>query len=269
MNFGADGGLGDIAPSGGERILQHCFVDPLARNLVLACSMHAETDMIAQVEGIYAWPYDGPWALSSTALVVVDMQRDFLEPDGWLALTGGATAPLAAILPAVGRALDAARRAGPFVTFTVEAYRGDLADLPANRLWRSERLGHAIGAMGPLGRHLVHGTDGAAIIDPLAPSIGEPIVAKPGKSAFIALQPLQRGAEVFGGSNDGVKILLGEDARRNILPLWRRTHLICPFDCRTKEPNKGGLVRVGHASDPRNLAQTAVSGVVHCLGLNG
>jgi nicotinamidase-related amidase len=157
----------------------------LARNLVLASSMHAETDMIAQVEGIYAWPYDGPWQPASAALVVVDMQRDFLEPDGWLALTGGATAPLAAILPAVGRALDAARRAGLFVAFTVEAYRGDLADLPANRLWRSERLGHAIGAKGPLGRHLVDGTDGTAIIDSLAPRTGEPIVAKPGKSAFI------------------------------------------------------------------------------------
>ena len=72
-----------------------------------------------------------------------------------------------------------------FVIFTVEAYRPDLADLPANRLWRSERLGQAIGAEGPLGRHLVQENAGAAVVAPLAPQSGEPIVAKPGKSAFI------------------------------------------------------------------------------------
>ena len=68
--------------------------------------------MLAQVEGIYPWPYDGRWQPSSAALIVVDMQRDFLDPAGWLALTGGATAPLAAIVPIVGRVLDAARGAG-------------------------------------------------------------------------------------------------------------------------------------------------------------
>jgi nicotinamidase-related amidase len=141
--------------------------------------------MIAQVEGLYPWPYDGAWSPAGTALIVTDMQRDFLEPAGWFALTGGATAPMTAIVPAVARALDAARGAGLFVVFTVEAHRPDLIDLPANKRWRTERLGHAIGAEGPLGRHLVQGTAGAAIVDPLAPRAGEPVVAKPGKSGFI------------------------------------------------------------------------------------
>jgi biuret amidohydrolase len=141
--------------------------------------------MIAQVDGIYPWPYDGPWLQNSAALIVVDMQRDFLDPSGWFALTGGATAPLADIVPAVTRVLDAARSAGLFIVFTVEAYRPNLVDLPANRLWRSKRLGQAIGAVGPLGRHLVHGNGGADVIAPLAPRSGEPVASKPGKSAFI------------------------------------------------------------------------------------
>src|SRR5579862_6360729 len=116
--------------------------------------------MIAQVEGLYAWPYDGAWSAPCTALLVCDMQRDFLDPQGWLALTGGAIPPLTAIVPAVARVIDAVRKAGLFVVFTIEAHRGDLVDLPANKLWRSQRLGRAIGAEGPLGRHLVQGTAG-------------------------------------------------------------------------------------------------------------
>lgn len=141
--------------------------------------------MIVQVDGIYAWPYDGPWAPESTALVVVDMQRDFLEPRGWLALTGVDIAPLAAIVTAVGNVATVARKAGVSVIYTVEAYRADELDVPANRRWRSERLGHAIGSTGPLGRHLVAGDPGSDIVAALAPEAGEPVVAKPGKSAFI------------------------------------------------------------------------------------
>ena len=141
--------------------------------------------MIAQVEGIYPWPYDGPLNPVCTALIVTDMQRDFVDPDGWFALTGGVTAPLTAVIPSIARILDAARKAGLFVLFTIEAHEPDLLDLPANKLWRSKRLGRAIGAEGPLGRHLVRGTAGAAIVSPLAPHPGEPVVAKPGKSGFI------------------------------------------------------------------------------------
>lgn len=140
--------------------------------------------MIAQVNGIYAWPYDGPWTPKSTALIVVDMQRDFLERNGWLALIGVDIAPLAAIVSTVGNVIALARKAGVSVIYTVEAYRPDRLDVPANKRWRSERLGHAIGGEGPLGRNLIAGEPGADIVAALAPEHGEPVVAKPGKSAF-------------------------------------------------------------------------------------
>ena len=141
--------------------------------------------MIRQVQGIYPWPYDGPWAARSTARVVVDMQRDFLDPCGWFAQTGGDIGPLGAIVPAVAAVVAKARRTGIMVLFTVEAHRPDLADLPANKQWRAERLGAAIGAPGPLGRHLVAGEAGTSIVAALAPQPGEPVLVKPGKTAFI------------------------------------------------------------------------------------
>lgn len=138
-----------------------------------------------QIEGIYPWPYDGAWQPESAVLVVVDMQRDFLEPDGWFGLTGGDIRPLAAIVPKVAEAIAIARATRIGVVFTVEAHRPDLSDLPANKLWRSQRLGRAIGARGPLGRHLIVGAPGANVIPALAPRSGEPVVTKPGKSGFI------------------------------------------------------------------------------------
>jgi len=137
--------------------------------------------MLAQVDGIYPWPYDGPWTPAGAALIVVDMQGDFLEPDGWLALTGADIGPLDAVVPLAKRVLQAARGAELFTVFTVEAHRSDLSDLPDNKLWRSRRLGQE----GPLGRHLVRGGRGAEIVPALAPREGEPVIAKPGKSAFI------------------------------------------------------------------------------------
>lgn len=141
--------------------------------------------MFAQVDGLYAWPYDGPWAAQATALVVVDMQRDYLDPHGWFASTGGDRAPLEAIIPAVGRVLSAGRQHNLFTMFTVEAHSPDLSDLPANKLWRSQRLGAAVGSVGPLGRHLVRDAGGAEIVPHLGRTPSEPIVVKPGKSAFI------------------------------------------------------------------------------------
>lgn len=142
--------------------------------------------MRPQINGLYPWPFDGPWQPAQTALVIVDMQRDFLAADGWLAATGGDIAPLVAIVPAVARVLAWARAAGVHVLFTVEAHRPDLSDVPATKLWRTARLGRAIGTPGPLGRALVRGEPGSAIIAELAPRTGEPVVEKPGRSAFIA-----------------------------------------------------------------------------------
>jgi nicotinamidase-related amidase len=70
--------------------------------------------------------------------------------------------------------------------FTVEAHRPDLSDAPRNKIWRTKRLGRAIGEEGPLGRALIRGEPGSAVIGELSPRVGEPVVEKPGKSAFIA-----------------------------------------------------------------------------------
>jgi nicotinamidase-related amidase len=163
-----------------------------------------------QVNGLYPWPFDGPWTAESTALLVIDMQRDHLNPEGWLALTGSDIAPLAAIVPAIAKVVAAMRRLGAMVIYTVEAHRPDLSDLPATKLWRSRRLGRAIGDAGPLGRHLVVGEPGTSIVPELAPRSGEPVIAKPGKSGFISTdldQILRRGGcrnlVISGVTTDG------------------------------------------------------------------
>lgn len=138
-----------------------------------------------QVSGIYPWPFDGPWTPSTTALLVIDMQYDLVDPDGWHGVTGGATAPIADIVPSVAKTIALARSTGIGVIYTVEAHRPDLSDLPARKAWRAEKLGAPIGGAGPLGRHLVIGQRGTTVLDELAPIAGEPVVAKPGKSAFI------------------------------------------------------------------------------------
>ncbi|RTL71489.1 MAG: cysteine hydrolase, partial [Hyphomicrobiales bacterium] len=142
--------------------------------------------MRPQVGGIYPWPYDGPWSASETALVIVDMQQDFLAPDGWFAATGGDPSSFTRILPNVAKVLSCARKIGMPCFFTIEAHRPDLSDVPATKQWRARRLGRGIGEAGPLGRALIRGEAGCAIADPIAPKSGEPVVAKPGKSAFIA-----------------------------------------------------------------------------------
>lgn len=142
--------------------------------------------MFAQVEGIYPWPYDKRWSAADTALVITDMQADFLDPDGWFASTGGDIRPLRGIVPNVIKLLEAARRTGLRPIFTVESHRADLSDVPKTKMWRTQRLGRAVGTEGPLGRALIRGEPGASIVPELAPLPGEPVVEKPGKSAFIA-----------------------------------------------------------------------------------
>jgi biuret amidohydrolase len=130
--------------------------------------------------------------LDRTALLIIDMQRDFLEPGGFGAALGNDVSRLKAAVGPIQTVLAAARKTGLLVIHTREGHRPDLSDLPANKRWRSRVLqdggeGQAgIGDPGPCGRVLVRGEPGWEIIPELAPKPGEPIIDKPGKGSFCA-----------------------------------------------------------------------------------
>ena len=121
-----------------------------------------------------------------TALVIIDMQRDFLDTQGYIARSGVDVGVLRAIIPNVRRLLESGRAAGIPIIHTREGHRPDLSDLPQVKARRAARSGAAIGSMGPLGRLLVRGEPGHAIIEELAPLEGEPVIDKPGFGAFYA-----------------------------------------------------------------------------------
>jgi len=132
-----------------------------------------------------AEPYPFPFQVDRAALVIIDMQRDFLEPGGFGAALGNDVSRLAGVVGPVRRLLDAARAAGLFVIHTREGHRPDLSDLPAAKRRRG-RGPLSIGDLGPMGRILVQGEPGHDIVPELAPASGEPVVDKPGKGAFFA-----------------------------------------------------------------------------------
>lgn len=132
----------------------------------------------------YPYPHDGSLTAENAALMVIDMQRDFCDPKGYLAGMGYDIGLMRAPLAAIGRALDAARRAGLHVIHTRQGYRADLADLPAFKRFRSRRAGSGIGDPGPLGRFLVRGEPGWEIVPELVPKDGEPVIDKSGTGAF-------------------------------------------------------------------------------------
>lgn len=119
-----------------------------------------------------------------TALLVIDMQRDFLEPEGYAAAAGLDISPLQAIVPTVGTLLDSARAAGLMIVHTREGHVPDLSDCPPYKLARSRAAGAEIGSSGPLGRLLVRGEAGHDFIGTLRPLAGEIVIDKPGYSAF-------------------------------------------------------------------------------------
>jgi len=134
---------------------------------------------------VKAKPFDFDFELASTALVVIDMQRDFIEPGGFGESLGNDVSRLSAIIPACARVLDAWRSAGGQVLHTREAHLPDLSDCPAAKRHRGQpRL--RIGDPGPMGRILVSGEPGSQIVEALAPVAGEWTIDKPGKGMFHA-----------------------------------------------------------------------------------
>jgi nicotinamidase-related amidase len=134
---------------------------------------------------IDANPFAYEFEIDQTALVIIDMQRDFIEPGGFGETLGNDVSLLQAIVPATQSVLHAWRRKGGLVIHTREAHRPDLADCPPAKRNRGNPA-LRIGDTGPMGRILIAGEPGNQIIDALAPIDGEIVIDKPGKGAFYA-----------------------------------------------------------------------------------
>jgi len=181
---------------------------------------------------------------ATTALLVIDMQRDFIEPGGFGETLGNDVSQLAAIIPAVAALIDWCRDHGVRVVHTREAHRPDLSDCPpAKRLRGAPSL--RIGDAGAMGRILVDGEPGSDILPAVAPAPGETVVVKPGKGAFHATaldDVLQRHGVthlLFAGvttevcvqttmreANDrGYECLLVEDACASYFPAFHQATL--------------------------------------------
>ncbi|MFQ3612641.1 MAG: isochorismatase family cysteine hydrolase [Cyanobacteriota bacterium] len=137
---------------------------------------------------IPALPYDYEVPnLSQLALVIIDMQRDFLEPGGFGEILGNDVAQLGSIVPTLKGLLNFFRQNGLTVIHTLECHQPDLSDCPISKRKRGKGS-LTIGDEGPMGRILIRGEAGNAIIPDLAPIEGEIVIHKPGKGAFYATE---------------------------------------------------------------------------------
>lgn len=132
-----------------------------------------------------ARPYAYPFDPEHTAVVLIDMQRDFLEPGGFGAMLGNDVTTLQKIVPACQQLLALAREHGLHIIHTQEAHDPRLSDCPPSKKARG-RLACGIGDPGPLGRVLVAGEPGAGFVPELLPLPGDTVLRKPGKGAFHA-----------------------------------------------------------------------------------
>jgi nicotinamidase-related amidase len=188
------------------------------------------------------FPYEFP--VHGLGLMVIDMQRDFLEPGGFGEALGNNVAPLAAIIPAVRQLLDSFRALGRPIIHTKEAHRPDLSDCPPAKRQRGKPA-LRIGDPGPMGRILIAGEPGNDIVPALAPQQGETVLEKPGKGAFYRtnLQELLTAMHVthlimagvttevcvqttMREANDrGYECLLVEDATASYFPAFKQATL--------------------------------------------
>jgi nicotinamidase-related amidase len=189
---------------------------------------------------VKAKPFNFTLDPARTALAVIDMQRDFIEPGGFGESLGNKVARLEAIIPTVQKLIVLFRNKGWPIIHTRENHAPDLSDCPPSKLRRGEP-GLQIGDPGPMGRILVRGEPGAEIIAPCAPAKGEIVIDKPGKGMFWAT-PIhenlrERGVThlVFSGvttevcvqtsmreANDrGFECLLIEDATESYFPEFK------------------------------------------------
>ncbi|RWM28520.1 MAG: cysteine hydrolase [Mesorhizobium sp.] len=193
---------------------------------------------------IDALPFAFVFRPETTALIVIDMQRDFAEPGGFGASLGNDVSRVTAIVPTVKRLIEGFRVAGLPVIHTMECHRPDLSDLPPAKRDRGDPS-IRIGDVGPMGRVLIAGEPGTAILEELAPLPGEIVIEKPGKGAFYATglgDDLKRiGARqlVFAGlttevcvqttmreANDrGYECLVAEDATESYFPEFKAAAL--------------------------------------------
>lgn len=189
---------------------------------------------------IDALPFSFTFKPQTMALMVIDMQRDFAEPGGFGASLGNDVGRVAAIVPTVKRLIEGFRAAGLPVIHTMECHRPDLSDLPPAKRDRGNPS-IRIGDVGPMGRVLIAGEPGTAILDELAPLPGEIVIEKPGKGAFYAtslgndLKWIGARQLVFAGvttevcvqttmreANDrGYECLLAEDATESYFPEFK------------------------------------------------
>jgi nicotinamidase-related amidase len=136
-------------------------------------------------KSVVARPYAYTFDPAHSAVVMIDMQRDFLEPGGFGALLGNDVSLLGRVVEPLGNVLAAARAIGMTVIHTREGHRPDMSDCPPAKLARG-KPDMPIGSEGPNGRILIRGEIGHDIVDELAPADGEAILDKPGKGAFYA-----------------------------------------------------------------------------------
>lgn len=137
---------------------------------------------------VHAQPYDfpivGTLQPAHTALLIIDMQRDFCEPDGYLHARGEDITVTRAIIPVIAKVRSAAERIGMLLIYTREGHAPDLSDLPAVKRQKTARAGAEIGSQGPLGRLLVRGEPGWDFVPELMPRPQDIVIDKPGTGAF-------------------------------------------------------------------------------------